>query len=80
MLRWSLARSINIGMINVRVFRREISKYISGRKSTIDVKPRLLIKPGSEEFKTLALNDSRRSRSAATLDDSSDDNSDSETI
>ena len=72
---------MNLGIVSVRIFRKEIAKYVHGRKSTIDIKPRLLIRPGSEEFENMALNDSRRSRSAADLhsgENSSD--SDSETI
>ena len=78
MLKWSLAKSIQMGILSRRVFQKEILKN-SSRKSTIDAKPRLLIIPESEEGKQLALNASRRSRSTADLYENSGSSSDGET-
>lgn len=47
MLKWSLARSIQMGMFSRRLFQKELIK-VSARKSTIDIKPKKrLIVPNS---------------------------------
>ena len=76
MLRWSLARSIRMGIFSRRVFKNEIMKT-SSRKSTIDIKQRLLINPDSEEGKKLSLAHSRRSRSYANINESLNESVDS---
>ena len=74
MLRWSLSRSIKLGIFSRKLFTKEIIK-ISSRKSTIDQKQILLIKPDSEDFLVMKLNDSRRSRSSTNLlNEDSDEN------
>ena len=77
MLRWSLARSVKLGFFSARVFKKEVIKH-SSRKSTVDVKSSLLIARDSEEFKQMALNESRRSRSAVDLEASSSEEEDHE--
>lgn len=66
MLKWSLSRSIKLGIFSRKVFVKEIQKTQS-RKSTIDSKQRLLIAPGSDDAAKMAINNSRRSRSTADL-------------
>lgn len=70
MLRWSLARSIQLGIFSRRVFTKEMIKA-SSRKSTIDIKSRLLINPDDdEEYRDLVRLSSKRSRSHADLNES----------
>lgn len=77
LLKWSLARSVKLGIFSRRVFLKEMLKTQS-RKSTIDSKQRLLIAPDSAEGKQMALNASRRSRSLTDLHEDSDGEQSSE--
>ena len=87
MLRWSLARALNLGIVSQRLFQKELVRA-AHRKSTIDVralhKPELM-KPDSREYEQKRLQELRRSRSIpldlnhlAVNDDLSSQMSDSE--
>ena len=64
MLRWSLARAVNLGIFSQRLFQKELVKATQ-RKSTMDVralhKPELM-KPDSKEYEQKRLQELRRSR------------------
>ena len=77
MLKWSLARSIKLGIFGRKVFQREMMKAQT-RKSTIDSKQRLLIVADSVEARQMALTESKRSRSTADLHVSSSDSDEGE--
>lgn len=77
LLKWSLARSIQLGIFSQRTFCREMIK-VQTRKSTIDSKQRLLIRPDSVEARQIAMSESKRSRSTVDLNADSDSNEEEE--
>ena len=79
MLRWSLARSIRMGIFSKRVFTKEMTKA-STRKSTFTRKSKLLIDPETQEYQDLIRLQSMRSRSTQNINaSSSESDSDGDT-